>query len=100
MKPLPPLIAIGAALLGAGCGSTVVDQEAAEQDIRVGFGERNVTVNEVDCPADVETESGASYECVATTSKGRFRVIYRQLDGEGKVSAPRLERLTERPGGG
>ena len=95
MKPSRSLLAgIAAALAIAGCGGgTVIDPEAAEEDIRAGFADRGATVTAIDCPSDVDTKKGATYECVAETSKGTFRVVYRQLDAEGSVSQPRLERL-------
>ena len=96
LRALPALaVSTALAAAAAGCGGgTVIDAEAAEEDIRAGFGARDVTIRSVDCPSDVDVEEGATYECVAETAQGRFRVIYRQLDAEGSVSQPRLERLT------
>jgi hypothetical protein len=89
-----PLLAVSLALLVAGCGGeAVIDQEAAAEDIRVGFATRHITVSDVDCPGGVKTDAGSTYACVADTSRGRFRVIYRQLDADGSVSQPRIERL-------
>ena len=85
---VPALLAL--ALSGCG-GGTVIDPEAAEEDIGAGFAVRDIDVTAVDCPSDVETEKGGTYVCVADTSRGRFRVIYRQLDADGTVSKPRLE---------
>jgi hypothetical protein len=94
VKPPLPLLTVALAALAVGCGGgTVIDPEAAEEDIRAGFVARDVAVEAVDCPSDVDVEEGATYECVADTDRGRFRVVYRQLDGEGSVSQPRLERL-------
>ena len=100
MKPPPTLLralalpAVIAALAAAaaGCGGgTVIDPEAAEEDIRAGFAARDATVTAIDCPSDVDAEKGATYECEVESSRGDFRVIYRQLDGDGSVSQPRLE---------
>ena len=83
---------IGLAAVGCGAGS-VIDHRAAEIDVREGFEELGVTVRSVDCPADVEVERGAVYACRAETPRGAFRVLYRQLDEEGSVGGPRLERV-------
>lgn len=95
MKQLLTLLTLGLSLLAIGCGETVIDPEAAEEDIKAGFGARDVTVRSVSCPTDVETEKGGEYECTADTSRGRFRVVYRQLDSKGSVGAPRLILLDE-----
>ena len=100
MKPSLTLLAIALAVAVAGCGGgTVIDPEAAEEDIRAGFASRDVTVDSVDCPSDVDAEEGGTYECEVETSQGDFRVIYRQLDGDGSVSQPRLEPLGSEAGG-
>jgi len=94
VKPPLTFLAIAVALTAAGCGGgTVIDPGAAEEDIRAGFAARDATVTSIDCPSDVDAEMGGTYECVAETSRGTYRVIYRQLDDEGSVSQPRLERI-------
>lgn len=96
MKHSLTLLLAVLALLATGCGGgTVIDPEAAEEDIRAGFGARNIAVTAVDCPSDVETGEGRTYECEAETPRGTFRVVYRQLDADGSVSSPRLERVGE-----
>ena len=97
-----PLLAAVAVLAPAavGCGGgTVIDPEAAEQDIRAGFAARDVRVTAVDCPSDVDAEKGGTYECGVETAQGDFRVTYRQLDGDGSVSQPRIERIDAGPEG-
>ena len=95
MKLPLTLLATVIALAAAGCGGgTVIDSEAAQEDILAGLGARDITVESVDCPGDVDTEEGATYECVVQTQRGEFRVIYRQLDADGTVSQPRLERIS------
>jgi hypothetical protein len=86
------LIAVAAVGCGAG---TVIDERAAEIDVREGFDELGVRVRSVECPADVEVERGALYACRAHTARGAFRVLYRQLDEDGSVGRPRLERIPE-----
>jgi hypothetical protein len=94
VKPPLTLLAITLACAAAGCGGdTVIDPEAAEEDIRAGFADRDATVTSIDCPSDVDAEKGGTYECQAETTRGTYRVIYRQLDDEGTVSQPRLERI-------
>jgi hypothetical protein len=84
------------ALTGCG-GGTVIDDRAAEIDVREGFEELGVKTREIDCPGDVEVERGAPYACRAETPKGAFRVVYRQLDEEGTVGRPTLEKLPAGP---
>jgi hypothetical protein len=98
VKPPQTLLAIALALLAVGCGGgTVIDPEAAEEDIRAGFAARDITVSSVDCPSDVQTEAGGTYECAAETPRGTFRVVYRQLDADGTVSQPRIARESGGP---
>ena len=95
MKPLLTFLTTTLALLAAGCGGgTVIDHTAAEEDIRAGFAVRDITVKAVACPSDVDTGEGETYECEAETSEGEFRIIYRQLDADGSVSKPRIERIS------
>jgi hypothetical protein len=94
------LIALAAlpAVVAAGCGAgKVIDQSAAEIDVREGFKELGARPIEVHCPSGVDAEQGAEYRCRARTSRGTFRVIYTQIDGDGGVGRPRLERLGETP---
>jgi hypothetical protein len=96
VKPPLILLTLALALLAAGCGGgTVIDHTAAEEDIRAGFALRDITVKAVECPSDVDTGEGEPYECEAQTSEGEFRIIYRQLDADGNVSQPRIERIPE-----
>ena len=100
MKLPLTLLTLNLALLAAGCGGgTVIDHTAAEEDIRAGFANRDVTVEAVDCPSDVDTEQGATYECEVRTPEGDFHVIYRQTDDDGNVSQPRIERIEGGPEG-
>ena len=100
MKPLRTLLATFLALAAAGCGGgTVIDPEAAEEDIRAGFATRDATVTAIDCPSDVDTAEGETYACEAATSKGDFRVIYRQLDDDGSVAQPQIVRIEDEPEG-
>jgi len=75
----------------------VIDSAAAEIDVREGFKELGARAIEVDCPAGVDAERDVEYRCRARTSRGAFRVIYTQIDDEGGVSGPRLERLGGTP---
>ena len=83
-----------AAIAFAGCGAgAVIDEKAAAIDVREGFEELGVKASAIDCPADVDAERGAPYVCRAETPKGTFRVVYTQLDEEGTVGMPRLEKV-------
>ena len=87
-----PLIAI--ALLIAGCGDTFIDPRAAEEDIlRELLDERGIEVDAVRCPEEVEAENGDTYECTAQTPRAEFRITYRQIDDEGGVGTPEIERI-------
>ena len=87
------------ALLVAGCGDTFIDPRAAEEDIlRELLDERGIEVDTVWCPEEVEAEEGAAYVCTAQTPRAELRITYRQIDGEGGVGTPEIERIG--PAGG
>ena len=81
----------------AGCGDQIdtgrVEREIAEEIER----QTRVDVDSVDCPEDIETRKGDTFECTADGEDGgRAPVVVRQLDDEGNVtfSARGLEALT------
>jgi len=61
-----------AALLAAGCGETVIDdaktEDAIEQNLESGLGKE---IAAVECPAGVEVEAGASFDCTVTLKGGK-----------------------------
>ena len=94
------LIALAAlpVVAASGCGGgKVIDHTAAEIDVRDGFKELGARRIEVHCPSGVDAKRGAEYRCRARTSRGSFRVIYTQIDDDGGVGLPRLERLGGNP---
>jgi NAD(P)H-hydrate repair Nnr-like enzyme with NAD(P)H-hydrate epimerase domain len=68
--PLVALLGV-AALLGGGCGGTVVDSAGAEaliaQNLRRATGQK---VSSVECPSGVEVEKGATFECTVILAGG------------------------------
>jgi Domain of unknown function (DUF4333) len=61
-----------AALLGVGCGETVIDdaktEAAIEQNLQRATGQK---VKSVECPADVEVKAGATFECSVELADGK-----------------------------
>lgn len=51
-------------------GSTVLDQGAVERDVAAQFQEREGVAIDLTCPADMEVEANATYECTGTTEAG------------------------------
>jgi NAD(P)H-hydrate repair Nnr-like enzyme with NAD(P)H-hydrate epimerase domain len=55
----------------AGCGETVIDaaktEDAIEQNLERASG---LKVTSVDCPSDVEVETGATFQCVVEQPGG------------------------------
>lgn len=62
---------LGAAFL-AGCGETVIDdaktEAAIEDNIESAVGKK---VTAVDCPSDVEVETGETFDCTLTLAGGK-----------------------------
>jgi hypothetical protein len=65
-----PLAAV--ALLGAGCGETVIDsaktEAAIEQNLTHATGQK---VSKVECPSGVEVKAGATFECTVILAGGK-----------------------------
>jgi NAD(P)H-hydrate repair Nnr-like enzyme with NAD(P)H-hydrate epimerase domain len=65
-----PLAAV--ALLGAGCGETVIDsaktEAAIEQNLQRATGEK---VTSVECPSGVEVKAGATFGCSVVLAGGK-----------------------------
>ena len=59
-------------LLLAGCGETVIDdvktEDAIEKNLKDSLGKK---VTAVDCPAGVEVEKGATFDCTVKLAGGK-----------------------------
>src|SRR5918997_469286 len=65
------LLVVGAVLLFVFLGgSTVLDQGAVERDVAAQFQEREGVGVQLTCPADMEVNADATYECTGTTDRG------------------------------
>ena len=64
-----------AAVLGAGCGETVLDSTKMEEQLKASLsnslGEK---VASVDCPSGVKVEKGTTFECSVKVEKGAEQV--------------------------
>jgi hypothetical protein len=59
------------ALLAAGCGDTVIDDEKAEDAIQASLEESlDRKIAAVDCPSDQEVEKGATFDCSVRFGNG------------------------------
>jgi NAD(P)H-hydrate repair Nnr-like enzyme with NAD(P)H-hydrate epimerase domain len=65
-----------AALLVAGCGSKVIDDQKAEAAIKSDV-EKNTSVKvaSVDCPGDVEVKTGETFNCTVRAQDGRSATV-------------------------
>jgi hypothetical protein len=87
MRPATTVLVLAAALAltVAGCGETVIDAERVEGVIRATPGLK-VPIAAADCPADVDAEKGATFECKVRYENGSEEAwTMEQLDGEGTV---------------
>jgi len=61
-----------AVLLATGCGETVIDdvktEDAIEKNLKDSLGKK---VTAVDCPAGVEVEKGATFDCTVKLAGGK-----------------------------
>jgi hypothetical protein len=64
------LVAVAVVLIVVLGGSTVLDQGAVERDVAAQFQEREGVSIELTCPADMEVEANATYECTGRTEAG------------------------------
>lgn len=61
-----------AAVLFAGCGGTVIDDEKTEDAIAENVeSSLSKKVSSVDCPSGVDVEAGASFECTVSLRGGK-----------------------------
>lgn len=62
----------GLGVFVVGCGETVIDdvktEGAIKQNVQRSLG---MKVSSVDCPSDVEVETGATFDCTVTLENGK-----------------------------
>ena len=86
MKRLLAVCSIGAAALAAGCGTKKLNIDEAERTMSERLGSRQGAEVKVDCPEDVETKKGDTFNCRATSpGKKASTVKVTQLDDDGRV---------------
>jgi len=79
-------LACVAILAGSACSKTL-DMPDLEAQIKDGIEEQvDVSISAVDCPDEVEAETGATFECKAEVSDGSSATVeVTQTDDEGNV---------------
>ena len=84
VRRLPALaVLVAALLLAAGCGKTVVDDAKTEATLEQELGGSvEGKIRAVDCPAGVEVEAGASFECAVALSGGREETVTLRIANE------------------
>jgi hypothetical protein len=76
------LLIAGAVVLALTLGSTVLDHAAVERDVAVQFEEREGVSIDLTCPADMEVQAGAGYDCTGTTADGEDVTLRITVDDE------------------
>jgi hypothetical protein len=74
------------AVAAAACTKTL-DTDGLEGELKSQIeGQVNRTIAGVDCPADVEVETGGAFECIAEEEDGgTFTIQVTQTDDQGNV---------------
>lgn len=90
-RPHLALAAVALALPLAACGTTTIDHEELQGELRdqlsadAGVDPANVSVS---CPEDVEIEQGTTFDCELTAPNGdRVRVDVTLTDDDGGFEA-------------
>ena len=86
------------ALLGAGCGGTVIDDAKAEDAIQASLEDSvEEKIDRVDCPSDQEVEAGATFTCSVVFPNGEEATAKLEiLNEEADVTLVDLEANQER----
>jgi len=97
-------LALAAALALTACGGKVIDHQKAEAFIDQDLAGVDVAVTDVTCPAEIEIEAGADFECEVTIENGDRAVVQmRMVDQDGLVRPVSIESADQRntaPGAG
>ena len=88
MRPRLPRFVILAVIVLVAAGCTKLDTDGLEGTLKKQVAaEIGSPVTSVDCPSDVEVETGGTFECTATEGSGTtFTVRVTQTDDEGNVT--------------
>lgn len=88
-RVLSPLLLVGLAMGATACSGGVTRGLATsdvEEQVAAGISDRREVEVEVDCPDDVEAETGGTFTCTATDEEGHsLDVSVVQEDDEGNV---------------
>ena len=86
-------VVVGALALSS-CGSKVIDDSKAEDQIQANV-EHNLGIKvSVDCPTGVEVEPGRTFSCTVTTRKGdEAEAVLRILNSDADVHFTTLKPL-------
>ena len=73
------------ALVVAGCGK-VIDDEKAEDALQQDFKKSTgIEAKSVQCPGDVDVNTGDTFDCVVQTAKGKATVTLKILNEDADV---------------
>jgi NAD(P)H-hydrate repair Nnr-like enzyme with NAD(P)H-hydrate epimerase domain len=71
-RPGAALAVAAIALLAAGCGSTVIDRQKVEEQVKASSEKISGNkVSAVECPSGVDVEPGATFTCSVEFSSGK-----------------------------
>ena len=81
------LAAAAVLVIAASACTKTLDTEGLEGDLQSQVGdELGATITAVDCPDDVEVETGGTFDCTASEESGAtFTIQVTQADDQGRV---------------
>jgi Domain of unknown function (DUF4333) len=74
----------GALIAIAGCGSKTVDTASIESGIKSQVTAAGAAVTKVDCPSDVKSETGTTFQCSASFENGGTAKVKVTQTGKNK----------------
>jgi Domain of unknown function (DUF4333) len=78
-----PLAVAAIALTAAGCGSTVIDQQKVEEQVKASSEKvRGGKVSAVECPSGVDVEAGKTFTCSVEFSSGKAETATLKIRNE------------------
>jgi hypothetical protein len=82
------LAVLAAIPVASGCaGGEDLNTRQVERAMEAGLeSQTGASGVDVECPAEVELEEGATFECVATSGDEEATLVARQLDDSGRVT--------------
>jgi hypothetical protein len=90
LKRAPLLGVLCAGVVAVGCGSDTIDDAELEEEIKQDLAaDVGVTPKVIDCPADIESRAGKTFECIGTAPSDdeRFRISVKLTNDDGGFSA-------------